>query len=466
MDELEAIDRRTVLHASTDAKKHANGTLGTPRIIETGTGIRIVDAQGRELIDGFAGLYCVNVGYGRTEIADRIHEQAKKLAYYHTYAGHSHAPVIELSKRILDLAPPGMSRIFYGLSGSDANETQIKLAWYYQNVLGRPGRRKIISRLRGYHGSGIMTGSLTGLGVFQEHFNLPLSDVKHTVTPHFFREADSSMSEVQFSKWCAQKLEELILDEGPDTIAAFIGEPVLGTGGLIPPPAEYWSEIQAVLAKYDILLIADEVITAFGRIGHDFGCERYAIAPDLITIAKGMTSAYLPLSGVIVNEKVWKVLELGAEKFGALGHGWTYSAHPLCVTAALVNLEIIEREGIVEHARATGDYFQKRLREEFSDHDLVAEARGVGLLGALEFAPEKARSSRFAPDLGVGARVAKACLENGLIARAMPHGDILGFAPPLIITRAEIDDLLARTRRAVDRVTAELRREGRLSAAA
>lgn len=465
LQELEDLDRRTVLHASTDLGRHANGALGTPRIIETGRGIRIVDAKGIELIDGFSGLYCVNIGYGRTEMADRIHEQAVKLAYYHTYAGHSHRPVIELSERLLSLAPSGMSRVYYGLSGSDANETQVKLVWYYWNVLGRPQRRKIISRLRGYHGSGIMSGSLTGLPLFHALFNLPLPDVRHTVTPHYYREAAPGMSETAFSGWCAKQLEDLILREGPDTIAAFIGEPVLGTGGIIPPPQDYWHEIQRVLKKYDVLLIADEVITAFGRIGHYFGCERYGIKPDLITIAKGMTSAYLPLSGVIVGERVWQVLEQGAEKFGALGHGWTYSAHPVCAEAGLANLEIIERENIVADARDAGEYFQSRLREEFYDHELVGEARGVGLLGALEFAPGPGASSRFPAELGVGARIAAACLDNGLIARAMPHGDILGFAPPLIITRGEIDDVLARTRSAVDKVTLELKKEGNLRAA-
>lgn len=460
--QLEEIDRHTVLHASTDLVRHSSGALCTPRIIETGRGIRITDAKGTELMDGFAGLYCVNIGYGRLEVAERIHEQAQKLAYYHTYAGHSHRPVIELSEKILALAPPGMCRIYYGLSGSDANETQVKLVWYYWNVLGRPQRRKIISRQRGYHGSGIMSGSLTGLPLFHAQFNLPLSDVKHTVTPHHYRGAAPDMDEAAFSKWCGQQLEDLIQREGPDTVAAFIGEPVLGTGGIIPPPQGYWEEVQRVLAKYDILLIADEVITAFGRIGYNFGCERYGIRPDLITVAKGMTSAYLPLSGVIVGGRVWDVLEQGAAKFGALGHGWTYSAHPLCAVAGLANLEIIERENIVAHAREIGEYFQAHLREEFAGHAMVGEARGVGLMAALEFAPGSGPASRFPAELGVGARVSAACLENGLIARAMPHGDILGFAPPLIITRAEVDDLLARTRRAVDMVAAELRQSGHL----
>ena len=453
---LEELDRQTVFHASTDLKAHASGALGTPRIIDSGKGIYIKDSKGNEMLDTFAGLYCVNVGYGRKEIADAIYAQAKKLAYYHTYVGHSSEVVIELSKRIIEMAPDGMSRVYYGMSGSDANETQIKLVWYYNNVLGRPQRRKIISRLRGYHGSGIMTGSLTGLSVFQNHFNLPVDTVKHTVTPHYYYGAEEGMSELEFSHHCAEELEKLITAEGPDTVAAFIGEPVMGTGGIIPPPEGYWPAVQSVLKKYDILLIADEVVTAFGRIGHDFGCERYGIEPDLITIAKGLTSGYLPLSGVIVGDKVWEVLEQGSEQFGPIGHGWTYSAHALAMAAGIANLDIIEQEGIVENARKTGAYFQQRLRETFADHPLVGETRGEGLLGALEFVADKTKKERFDASLKVGPRVAAACLEQGLIARAMPHGDILGFAPALIVSPADIDQIIELTGKAIDKVTDEL----------
>ena len=336
--------------------------------------------------------------------------------------------------------------------------------WYYNNVLGRPQKNKIISCLRGYHGSGIITGSLTGLAVFQNHFNLPVDTVKHTLTPHYYYGAQEGMSEQEFSWYCAAELEKLILAEGPDTIAAFIGEPVMGTGGIIPPPEGYWPAVQSVLKKYDILLIADEVVTAFGRIGHDFGCERYGIEPDLITIAKGLTSGYLPLSGVIVGDKVWEVLEQGSEQFGPIGHGWTYSAHALAMAAGIANLDIIEQEGIVGNARKTGVYFQQRLRETFTDHPLVGEARGEGLLGALEFVADKARKERFDMSLKVGPRVAAACLEQGLIARAMPHGDILGFAPPLIVSPADIDQIIELTGKAVDKVAGELVREGLLKA--
>jgi L-2,4-diaminobutyrate transaminase len=461
--DLAEIDRRCVFHPSTDLRAHAHGELGTPRIIEGGSGIRIRDRDGREYVDAFAGLYCVNVGYGRTEIADAIDAQARKLAYYHVYAGHSHEPVILLSERILAMAPPGFSKVYYGQSGSDANETNVKLVWYYWNVLGRPQKRKIISRLRGYHGSGIMSGSLTGLPLFHQAFNLPLPDVLHTSTPHHYWGAQEGESEAAFAARCAAELEEMILAEGADTVAAFIAEPVLGTGGLIPPPEGYWAAIQAVLDRHEVLLIADEVVTGFGRIGRNFGIERYDIRPDLMTVAKGLTSGYLPLSGTLVGDRVWAVLEEGSRQYGPIGHGWTYSAHPLGAAAALANLDIIEREGLVENAETVGAHFQARLHATFDDHPLVGEVRGVAMLAALEFVADGARKQRFDPLLKVGARGAAACLEEGMIARAMPHGDILGFAPPLVTTTAEIDDIVERTRRAVDRVTDALVSEGALA---
>ena len=457
---LDEIDRGKLFHPSTHMRDHASGKMGTPRIIETGQGIRIRDTKGQELIDGFAGLYCVNVGYGRMEIADAIYEQAKKLAYYHTYVGHSNEPAIRLSHRIMEMAPAGMSKVFYGLTGSDANETQIKLVWYYHHVLGKPQKRKIISRLRGYHGSGIMTGSMTGLPIFQNYFNLPVDDVQHTVTPHYYREAAPGMTEREFSKWCAEELEKMILAEDPDTVAAFIGEPVLGTGGIIPPPEGYWEEIQPVLKKYEILLIVDEVITGFGRLGKNFGSDLYDIRPDLMTVAKGLTSAYLPLSGVIVSDQVWSTLEEGSEKFGPIGHGWTYSGHALSAAAALANLEIIEKENLTENAKTTGGYFLKRLHDTFDDHPLVGEVRGEGLLAGLEFVSDKSTRARFDENLKVGYRVSTQCLQNGLIARAMPHGDILGFAPPLILTRADADQIVEITQKSVETVTEGLRKEG------
>ncbi|GHA08195.1 aspartate aminotransferase family protein [Oceanisphaera arctica] len=449
------IDRNTVFHASTHLKQYAHGEMGG-RIITSAQGIRIQDSEGIELVDAFAGLYCVNIGYGRTEMAEAIYEQAKKLAYYHTYVGHTNEALIELSDRIIKMAPAGMSKVYYGMSGSDANETQLKLVWYYNNVLGRPEKKKIISRDRGYHGSSIASGSMTGLPLFHAHFDLPLDRIKHTLAPVYYRRPDDNMSEVEFSRYCAAKLEDMILAEGTDTVAAMIGEPVLGTGGIVPPPQGYWTEIRKVLDKYDILLIADEVVCGFGRLGSDFGSIHYDMKPDLMTIAKGLTSAYQPLSGVIVGDRVWKVLEQGTDEWGAIGHGYTYSGHPMGAAAALCNLDIIARENLTANARDTGAYLQQRMQETFAEHPLVGETRGVGLLHALEFSSNKGKREHFDPALKVGPQIAAACLEQGLIARAMPHGDILGFAPPLVVTRNDIDDIVERTAKAVNRVTDKL----------
>lgn len=454
-NELDAWDRDHFFHPSTHMGQHARGE--TPnRIITGGEGVYIVDRDGKRSLDAFAGLYCVNVGYGRKAITDAIAEQAAKLPYYHAYVGHGSEPSIRLAKMVVERAPKGMSRVFFGLSGSDANETNLKLVWYYNNVLKRPEKKKIISRWRGYHGSGVMTGSLTGLAAFHNLFDLPKAPVLHTEAPYYFRREDRSLSEEQFSQHCADKLEELIQAEGPETIAAFIGEPVLGTGGIVPPPAGYWAKIQAVLRKYDILLIADEVVTGFGRLGSMFGSDHYGIEPDLITIAKGLTSAYVPLSGVIVSEKLWRVLEQGSDEFGPIGHGWTYSSHPLCAAAGVANLELVDELDLVRNAGEVGAYFNAALQEAVGGYRHVGEVRGEGLLAAVEFVRDRDDRIFFDPSEKVGPRIAAALLEQGVIARAMPQGDILGFAPPLCLTRQEADEVVGATRRAIEAVTAAL----------
>lgn len=454
-NELESWDRDHFFHPSTHMAQHARGE--TPnRIITGGEGVYIVDREGRRSLDAFGGLYCVNVGYGRKKITDAIAEQASKLAYYHAYAGHGSEPSINLARMVVERAPKGMSRVFFGLSGSDANETNIKLVWYINNVLGRPQKKKIISRWRGYHGSGVMTGSLTGLAGFHNLFDLPRAPILHTEAPYYFRRPDRSMSEEQFSQHCADRLEEMILTEGPDTIAAFIGEPVLGTGGIVPPPAGYWPNIQAVLKKYDILLIADEVVTGFGRLGSMFGSDHYGIEPDLITIAKGLTSAYAPLSGVIVSEKVWRILEQGSDAYGPIGHGWTYSSHPLCTAAGVANLELVDELDLVTNARETGAYFNAALKDALAGHRFVGEVRGEGLLAAVELVRDKDDRTFFDTAEKVGPRIAAAMLERGVIARAMPQGDIIGFAPPLCLTREEADVVVEATRGAVEAVAATL----------
>ena len=461
---LEDMDRQSILHPLTDLQAHASGAT-KPQIIEGGQGIHIFDQDGRDLIDGFAALYCVNIGYGRPEIAEAIYQQAKKLAYFHTYRGTSNEPLIRLSHRLLSMAPDTMSKVFYGMSGSDANETQVKIVWYYNNVLGRPDKKKIISRQRAYHGCTVMAGSLTGLDRFHQAFDLPLGPVLHTQAPHYYWGAEAGMSERDYARSCAEALDALIEAEGPETVAAFIAEPVMGTGGIVPPPDGYWQFVQEVLAKHDVLLIADEVICGFGRIGANFGCDVYGIKPDLMTVAKGLTSAYLPLSGAIVGERVWDVLEQGSETYGPFSHGYTYSGHALGAAAAMANLDVIDREGLVANARDMGDYLRQRLHEAFDDHPMVGEVRGAGLLAAVEFVADRTRKERFDPNLAVGQRVTAACLELGLIARAMPGGDTLGFAPPLVIRREEVERVVEIARAAVDKVTDGLVREKAWNAA-
>ncbi|MCC2612012.1 aspartate aminotransferase family protein [Neorhizobium sp. Rsf11] len=452
-NELTAWDRDHFFHPSTHMGMHARGETPT-RVIGSGEGVYITDKNGRTSLDAFAGLYCVNVGYGRQKIADAIAEQARNLAYYHAYVGHGTEASITLAKMIVDRAPEGMSRVYFGLSGSDANETNIKLIWYYNNILGRPEKKKIISRWRGYHGSGVMTGSLTGLELFHKAFDLPRVPIVHTEAPYYFRRPDRSMSEEQFSQNCADKLEELILSEGPETIAAFIGEPILGTGGIVPPPKGYWEKIQAVLQKYEILLVADEVVTGFGRLGTMFGSDHYGMKPDLITIAKGLTSAYAPLSGTIVSDRFWQVLVQGSDQLGAIGHGWTYSAHPICAAAGIANLELIDEMGLVRNAAETGGYFRSRLAEAVADHKHVGEVRGDGLMAAVEFVEDKDDRRFFDPSQKIGPQIATALLERGVIGRAMPQGDILGFAPPLCLTRKEADIVVKATAEAIENVFA------------
>ena len=450
-DQLDQWDRENFFHPSTHLAQHARGETPT-RIITGAEGVHIEDRDGKMLLDAFAGLYCVNAGYGRTEIADAIADQARQLAYYHSYVGHGTEASITLSKMIMDRAPAHMSKVYFGLSGSDANETNVKLIWYYNNILGRPGKKKIISRWRGYHGSGLMTGSLTGLDLFHKKFDLPLSQVIHTDAPYYYRRADESQTEEQFSAHCAAELEALIQREGSDTIAAFIGEPVLGTGGIVPPPDGYWEAIQRVLRKHDILLVADEVVTGFGRLGTMFGSAHYGIEPDLITIAKGLTSAYAPLSGSIVSDRVWKVLEQGTDEYGPIGHGWTYSAHPICAAAGVANLELLDRLDLVTNAGSAGAYLSASMADALGDHPNIGEVRGEGLLCAVELVQNRATRQSFDPSQKIGPQISAAMLEQGVIARAMPQGDIIGFAPPFCITRGEIDQVVDATKRAIKTV--------------
>ena len=450
-DHLEAWDRENFFHPSTHLAEFARGV--TPQRIITGAkGCHIEDRDGNRLLDAFAGLYCVNVGYGRQEIAEAIAVQAKELAYYHSYVGHGTEASITLAKMILDRAPEHMSKVYFGLGGSDANETNVKLIWYYNNILGRPEKKKIISRWRGYHGSGLVTGSLTGLELFHKKFDLPLAQVVHTEAPYYFRRDNLEQTEAEFVAHCVAELEALIAREGADTIAAFIGEPVLGTGGIVPPPEGYWAAIQEVLERHDILLVADEVVTGFGRLGTMFGSEHYGMKPDLITIAKGLTSAYAPLSGSIVSKKMWAVLEQGTDENGPIGHGWTYSAHPIGAAAGVANLKLLDELKLMENAGETGAYLNAAMADALDDHAHVGEVRGEGMLCAVEFVRAREGRVYFDASEKIGPQIAGALLAEGVIARAMPQGDILGFAPPFCLTREEADEVVGKTAKAVKSV--------------
>ena len=447
-DQLESWDRENFFHPSTHLAEFSRGNLAQ-RVIKTASGCHITDRDGNRLLDAFAGLYCVNVGYGRSEIAEAISKQAHELAYYHAYVGHGTEASITLSKMVLERAPEHMSKVYFGLGGSDANTTKVKLVWYYNNILRRPEKKKIISRWRGYHGSGLVNGSLTGLKIFHEKFDLPLDRILHTTAPYYYRRDDLTQSEEGFVAKCVADLEAMIETEGADTIAAFIGEPALGTGGLVPPPKGYWAAIQAVLKKHDILLIADEVVTGFGRLGSMFGSDHYELKPDLITIAKGLTSAYAPLSGSIVSDRMWRVLEQGTDEFGPFGHGWTYSAHPIGAAAGVANLSLLDDLNLIENVRSMGRYFTAGLRDALGAHKHVGDIRGEGLLGAVELVADRNDRVFFEPSAMIGAKVNAALLNRGVISRAMPEGDILGFAPPFCLTQSEADEIIAKLRDAI-----------------
>ena len=464
--DLKEMDRTSVLHPSTNIADFAAGRL-TSTIVDTASGVRIRDNEGRELIDGFAGLYCVNIGYGRAEVAGAIARQAHKLAYFHTYAGHSTDELIRLSDRLIKMAPASydggkFQRVFYGTSGSDANETQAKLVCYYHNLIGKPKKKRILARERAYHGNTVMAGSMTGLNFYHNFMDLPIAAIIRTGAPHHYWGAEPGESEEQFSARRASELEALILNEDPETIGAFIGEPVLGTGGLVPPPRGYWQAIQTVLRKYNILLIADEVITGFGRTGRMFGSELYGIQPDLVTLAKGLTSAYAPLSAVLVGERVYRAMEAGSAEAGVFPHGYTYTGHPIGVAAANANLDILQREDLTSNAAEVGAYMLASLHDAFDGLPITGEVRGAGLMLAVEFVADPATKRRLDPALKAAYRISTLAREKGLITRAMPQSEAIGFAPPLVLTRAEADEIVSIAAASTRQVIGDLTREGAL----
>jgi L-2,4-diaminobutyrate transaminase len=450
---LESLDKESVLHPATSIADHLKTG---PRIMSEGAGVMLTDVAGKQYLDAVAGLWCVNVGYGRAEIGDAMAAQSRRLGYYHTFSSMSNEPQIRLADRLLGLVPGGMSKVFFGNSGSDANDTQVKLVWYYNNLRGRPRKKKIVARLQGYHGSTVASASLTGLPMFHRAFDLPIPNVLHAATPHYYRNAAPGASEEAYAAALADELDQLIEREGPDTVAAFIAEPVMGAGGVLVPPRTYFERVQAVLRKHDVLMIADEVICGFGRLGRMFGSDVYQIQPDLMTIAKGLTSGYFPLSAVILSDGVWSVLQAGSPEIGSFAHGFTYSGHPVGAAAAMANLDILLGEDLVGNSARTGAYMQACLRERLGAHPIVGEIRGLGLIAGIELVADRGSRAPFDATLKVGQRVAARCLEDGLIVRALPVGHVVALSPPLCITRAEVDRVVDGLDRAIRAVADEL----------
>lgn len=419
-----------------------------PRIITKAQGVHLWDSEGNKILDAMAGLWCVAVGYGREELVQAASTQMRELPYYNLFFQTAHPPALELAKAISQLAPEGMNHVFFTGSGSEGNDTVLRMVRHYWALKGKPQKKVIISRINGYHGSTVAGASLGGMVGMHEQGDLPIPGIVHIAQPYWFGEG-GDMSADDFGVWAAEQLEKKILELGEDTVAAFIAEPIQGAGGVIIPPESYWPKVKEILARYDILFVADEVITGFGRTGEWFGSDYYGLKPDLMTIAKGLTSGYVPMGGVIVRDEIVKTLNEG----GDFNHGFTYSGHPVAAAVALENLRILRDEKIIERVKAeTAPYLQKRLRE-LESHPLVGEVRGLGMLGAIELVQDKATRARFT-DKGAGMICRQFCFDNGLIMRAV--GDTMILAPSLVITLAEIDELVEKARKCLDLTLAAL----------
>lgn len=444
-------DIETLVHPYTNLAVHRETG---PLVLTRGKGVFVYDEHGKAYLEGMAGLWCAALGYGNEELAEVAAQQIRTLSFTHLFGGKSHDPAIELAEKLKEIAPSPMSKVFFTCSGSEANDTQVKLMWYVNNALGRPQKKKIIARLKGYHGVTIASASLTGLPNNHIDFDLPLPGILHAATPHHYRNALDGESEEEFATRLADELEALILKEGPDTVAAFIAEPAMGAGGVILPPATYFEKIQDVLRRHDVMLIADEVICGFGRTGKMWGSQTFGAQPNSLSCAKALTSAYFPLGAVMIDERIYEALVTESRKIGTFGHGFTYSGHPVGAAMALKTIEIYERERIVEKVAAKALHFQKRLKA-LADHPLVGEARGVGLLGALEMVADKPTKRSFEAKKMVGALCVKHCEKEGLILRNLP-GDSIAVCPPLVISEVEIDLLFDRLTIALDHTNADV----------
>ncbi|MEJ8571635.1 aspartate aminotransferase family protein [Microbaculum marinum] len=449
LSNLAVRDIETVLHPYTNLATHRDTG---PMVLERGQGIYVYDSSGKEYIEGMAGLWCTALGYGNEELVEAAASQMRRLSFSHLFAGKSHDPGIELAEKLKAIAPNEASKVFFVNSGSEANDTQIKLVWYYNNALGRPNKKKIIARTRGYHGVTVAAASLTGLPANHTDFDLPIANILHTDCPHPYRGMEAGESEEDFASRMAASLDELIQREGPDTVAAFIAEPVMGAGGVIIPPKTYYEKIKAVLDKHDVLFIDDEVICGFGRLGTMFGAEAMGMKPHTVSVAKALSSAYLPIGAVIIDDPMYQATVDESRKIGTFGHGYTYSGHPVAAAVAVKTLEIYERDDIVGQVNSVSPTFKKRL-DAIGEHPLTGQARGLGLIGALELVADKATKRPFDSKKGVGARVAAFAEEEGLILRAMA-GDIVALCPPLVISESEVDEMFDRLGRALDRAEA------------
>jgi 4-aminobutyrate--pyruvate transaminase len=441
---LQTRDIEAVLHPYTALHKlKTTGTL----VIERGEGVYVYDTHGKAYIEGMSGLWCAGLGFGDAELIDAATRQLKELPYYHIFGAKGIEPAIELAEKLKEIAPVPISKVFFTSSGSEANDTQVKLAWYLNNALGRPNKKKIISRQKAYHGVTIMSASLTGLPTNHAGFDLPVDRVLHTDCPHYYRFAAEGESEAEFTARIVQSLRDLIEREGGDTIAAMIAEPVMGAGGVIVPPEGYYPAIQAVLDEHDIFMIDDEVINGFGRTGNWWGAQTLGMTPKTISAAKQMTSAYAPLGAVMVPQDIYDAYVDQTSKIGTFGHGFTYGGHPLGCALGVKAIEIYQKRDIIGHVRTLMPVFEKRMRR-LGEHPLVGEARICGLVGGVELVADKKTRRSFDPKEGVGGQMAKFAEDHGAILRAM--GDTIGFCPPMIITEAELNELFDRTEKALD----------------
>ncbi len=439
-------DVNSVLHPYTNLVKFRDAG---PTIIERGKGVRVYDESGKDYIEAMAGLWCTALGWGENELAETAAEQMRKLAFGHLFGGKSHEPAIALAEKLKELAPFPVGKVFFANSGSEANDTQIKLYWYAANARGQTKKKKILSRVKAYHGVTLASASLTGLPANHRSFDLPFSFALHADNPHFYRAAEPGETEMQFSARMAANLNALIEKEGPDTIAAMIAEPIMGAGGVILPPEGYFDAITRVLDKHDIPLIDDEVITGFGRTGEWFGCATYGFEPESMSIAKALSSAYLPISAVLLSPELSEIIEQESGKIGTFGHGFTYTGHPVSSAVALKTIEIYQRRDIVGHVRHVAPAFQKRLRG-LAEHPLVGEAVGIGLIGAIELVADKKTKANFDGAKQVGATCARFAEDAGLIVRPL-LGDRIALCPPLVITEDEIAELFDRLEKALGR---------------